>query len=117
MAFADPQSVTVNAVAKSLPRTGSSLNEGSFVASDREYSLTIKHSYGSRMRHLAQLKRDAIVSNPLVPDQNYAVTSHAHIVIDAPRNGLSATEIGYIANAIVAWATPANIAKLVSGEN
>lgn len=117
MAFADPQSVTYNTVAKSMPRTGTSLSEGTFMDANREFSLVIRHSFGSRYRHLAQLKMDSIVSNPLVPDQNFAVSAHAHLVIDAPKNGLTATEVTDLAKAIVTWATPANIAKLVAGEN
>jgi hypothetical protein len=117
MAFADPQSVTVDGTAIDLPRTGQSLQEGTFRSADREYELSIKHSDGSRYRHLAQLKDNAVVANPLVPDQNVAISMHAHLVIDAPRNGFSATEIAALATAIVDWATPTNIAALVAGEN
>lgn len=117
MAYADPQSVTVDGTAVDLARTGQSLTEGSFKSADGKYELSIKHSFGTRYRHLAQLKLVDIVSNPLVPNQNVNVETHAHIVVDMPRNGLSSTQVADIADAIALWATPANIAKLVAGES
>jgi len=117
MALADPQSVTIDGTPVSLARTGLSMTEGSFASADRKYQLTVKHSNGTRYRHLAQLKLVDIVSNPLVPDQNVNIETHAHIVIDAPRNGLSDAQVGDIADAIVAWATPANVAALLAGES
>lgn len=117
MAFSDPQSVTVDGTAVSLARTGQSLSEGTFRSADGKFELSVKHSTNSRYRHLAQLKMLDTVSNPLVPDQNIAVSAHAHVVIDAPRNGLSNAQIGDISDAIVAWATPTNIAKLIAGES
>jgi len=117
MALADPQSVTINGVATSLARVGQSLNEGVFKSSDGTVTLSVKHDNMKRYRHIAQLRQDSIVANPLVPDQNMAIATWAHIVIDAPKNGFSNTQIGYIANAIAAWATPANVAKLITGES
>lgn len=117
MAYADPQSVTVAGSAKSLPRVGSDTSlEGKFSSADGKYSLSVKHQNGSRNRHVVQLKFDDTVANPLVPDQNVVVSTWTHIVVDAPRNGLSSTSITDISNAIIAWATAANLTKLVGGE-
>ncbi len=112
MALADPQSVTVNAIAKSLPRT----TEGVYRTADRKYQLTISNSVGSRYRTLAKLQFDDTVANPLVPAQNMPVSTSVHIVIDAPKQGSDTTITGYVANALVAWLTPANVAKLITGE-
>jgi len=46
----DPQSVTINAVANSLPRVGSSNNSGSFSKDDANVKLEVSHSYGKRTR-------------------------------------------------------------------
>jgi hypothetical protein len=116
--FADPQSVTVNAVAKSLPRTGSSDSSGTFKTADGLYSLSIKHSTTKqRVNHNAQLRNDVITSSVYFPDQNVPVSASASISINAPIAGLDAATIGYIANAIVAWATPTNVAKLIGEES
>lgn len=117
MAYADPQSVTIDGTTVELARTGQSLTEGTFRSTDGKYELAIKHSLGSRYRHLAQLKLMDTVSNPLVPNQNIAVETHAHIVVDMPRNGLSNARVAEIADAIADWATPANIAKLIASES
>lgn len=117
MAFADPQSVTVDGSAKSLARTGMSLTRGEFVSTDRKLNLILSHEGKGRYRHLAQLRLDEIVDNPLVDGQKLAQSAWAHIVIDMPRNGLLPETVADITNAIVAWATPANITKLIAGEN
>ncbi len=117
MAYSDPQSVTVAAVAKSLPRTGFGLTRGEFASSDRKYQLIISHETSNRYRHLAQLRLDDVVDNPLVDGQKVAASAWAHIVVDMPKNGLTAAAVADIANALVAWATPANITKLIAGEN
>lgn len=118
MAFADPQSVTIDSNAVSLPRTGFSQNAGRFTSADAKNSLEISHSVGgSRFRHLVRLTDARTVSNPLVPDQNVAVNMSAHIVIDMPRNGYTTAEIADLAAALTAWATEANLLKVVSGES
>lgn len=116
MGFSDPQSVTVNAVAVPLPSTGTSLTRGEFSSVDRKYKLVVSHETTNRYRHLAQLRLDDIVENPLVDGQKLAQSAWAHLVIDMPKNGLSAATVADIAKAIVAWATPANITKLIAGE-
>lgn len=116
--FADPQSVTVNTVAKSMPRTGSSDSSGAFSTSDGAYTMTIKHSSTKqRVNHNVQLRYDAILASVYFPDQNVPVSGSASISINAPIAGLDAPTLGYIANAIIAWATPTNIAKLIGQES
>lgn len=117
MALADPQSVTINAVATPLPRSGLSLDEGKFLSANGEVTLTVMHSRKNRSRHTVKLQKSSIVADPLVPSTNVNVSYSAHIVIDMPNNGVSLTEAGYIANALVAWATPANVAKVLGGES
>jgi hypothetical protein len=117
MGFADPQSVTVAGSAKSLPRVGApASSDGAFKSADGKFTLTIKHSEGPRNRHVVQLRYDDLTANPLVPSQNSAVSTWTHIVVDAPRNGLTADQVTDISDAIIAWATPANLNKLVGFE-
>lgn len=116
MGFSDPQSVDVNGAAVSLAGSGSSMQQSQFTSSDRKYRLFVSHESKNRYRHLAQLKLDDIVENPLVDGQKLAQSTWAHLVIDMPKNGITAETATDIANALVAWATPANVAKLVAGE-
>lgn len=117
MAFADPQSITIDGDAVSLPRTGFSANSGRFTAASGDESLEISHQSGSRFRHMVRLTDARTVGNPLVPDQNIAVNMSAHLVIDMPRNGYTVAEIADLAAALTAWATKANLQKVVSGES
>jgi hypothetical protein len=117
MAFADPQSVTIDGGAVSLPRTGFSSTAGKFTSADGDVSLEISHQRGSRFRHLIRLTDAQVVSNPLVPDQNIAVNMSCHLVIDMPRNGYTAAEIADLSAALTTWATEANLLKVVSGES
>lgn len=55
MAFADPQSVTINAVAQSLARTASGVNTGSFTKDDGNVALSVQHTYGKRTRRQMRL--------------------------------------------------------------
>lgn len=117
MALADPQSVTINGVATSLPRAGLTLNEGKFIDSTGQVVFTAKHDSNRRVRHTVKLQKSAIVADPLVPSVNQNVSYSAHIVIDIPKNGVSNTEALYIANALVAWATSTNLGKVLGGES
>ena len=117
MALADPQSVTINGAATSLPRAGLTLDEGKFVDATGQVVLTAKHQTARRVRHTVKLQKSAIVADPLVPSTNQNVSYSAHMVVDIPKNGVSNTEALYIANALVAWATSANLTKILGGES
>lgn len=117
MAFPDSQSVTVGAATVALARTGMSLTEGRYASADRKYDLKIMHSNNKRYRHVAQLKFSDVVQNELAPDRKIPVQAHAHLVVDLPINGVASTTAVDLAKAIVAWATPANLAKLIASES
>lgn len=117
MAYADPQSVVVGANTTSMPRTGQSENSGNFRSPDRRYRLSVAHESGKRERHIARLEFSDVVSNPLVPSQNSAVAAAVTFTINAPLNGMSFDQVGDLSKALVAWLTPANLARLVGGES
>lgn len=117
MALADPQSVTVSGTAVPLPRTGLALSEGSFTDVTGQTSLTVSHSTSRRTRHVVKLSKSAITADPLVPSQNQNVSFSAHLVIDMPKNGVSAAEAVALASALVAWCTSGNLTKVAGGES
>jgi len=117
MALSDPQSVTINGVAVSLPNTGRGPNSATYTSADRNTRLEVSHSVGARYRHLVKLRQDKIVANPLVPSQNIPVSASVHIVLDMPRNGVSTAELVALGDALVAWASSANLTKIVTGES
>lgn len=117
MALADPQSVTISGAATSLPRTGLSMEGGSFSDTTGQVLMTTSHSSGRRTRHIVKLGKSLIVADPLVPSVNQNVSYSAHIVVDMPKNGVSSADAVALANALVAWATSPNLTKIVGGES
>jgi hypothetical protein len=116
--YADPQSVTINAVPVSLPRTGASLTEGSFQSADSTTGLAVTHrrTNKGRVQHRVGLRKDVIVPSIYNPAQNTPQSYSVALVIDGPTVGIASVDIAYIARALVAWATNANLDKLVAAE-
>lgn len=116
--FTDPQSVTYATVAKSLPAVGRGETQSEYKLNDSGvvYDLVLGHTFARRNRAFARLRRDAFASDPLVPTQNVLASMTATLTVDFPTSGLTATDAQNLANALVAWASSANILKLINGE-
>jgi predicted regulator of amino acid metabolism with ACT domain len=117
VALADPQTLTINGTATPLPRTGLTLTEGGFRSGDQTVTLEVQHSAGKRNRHVVKATTSAIVSDPLVPSINTPVSYSAHIVFDSPKQGVTALQLQKLGEALVAWATPTLIGKVIAGES
>lgn len=119
MAFSDPQSVTVSAVAQSLPRVSSNGGSSEYQKEDGSYKLTISRTKGKRRRYMVRLDARKIATDPLVSSNNREYTLAAYLVIDAPPTGIGYTnaDAGAITAALVAWLTPANVLKALGDEN
>lgn len=116
MALADPQSVTISGTAVSLPRTGSALNEGSFMSSDGTVNFVIRHDSSRRTRHIVKLQKSLIVADPLFPAQNQNISYSAALTLDHPKNGVTMADVAALGKALVAWATDPNLAKVTGSE-
>lgn len=116
--FADPQSVTYNAVAKSLPATGRTDTTSTYALNDSgvTYLLTLSHQFKTRNRVVARLQRSAYASDPLVPAQNILASATATLTMDFQNTGMTAADVQLLGKALVAWASDANLLKLVNGE-
>lgn len=92
MALAD-QTVTINAVAISLPRTGSGLTSGVFQSSDGLVKETFSHSVtGKRNRRLARIDHRKVAADPFNSAINAEYSMSCYIVFDVPSVGYSVTE-------------------------
>lgn len=117
--FADPQSVTYATVAKSLVAVGRNSDTSRYRLNDSGtiYQLDLSHSFKPRRtRAVARLQRDAFAADPLVPTSNTLASMTSTLTIDFPTTGLTAADAQNLANALIAWATSANILKLANGE-
>lgn len=119
MAFADPQSITVNAVPVSMPRTGFGDSAGQFTSADGNYQFSVSHSYGKRMRRVVRVQQKKTSADPLIPSQNVASTMGTYLVVDHPVNGFTVAEQKYLVDALVAYLTAssgAKVTQLLGGE-
>lgn len=120
MSYADPQSVTINAVPVSMPRTSSGTNSGVFTSNDSLVKLSVSHSYGARNRRVLRLDHRKVAADPLLSGVNNEYTMAAYVVLDTPKVGYTVTEAKQVADALVAYLTAssgAQITKLLGGEN
>jgi hypothetical protein len=117
--FSDPITLTVNAIAKTLNRTGSGIDSSAYSTGDRSYRMTIAHNYGRRTRRMAKTIHDSLVANPLVSGQNVNQTVSVHTVVDCPP-GYDTTLLKQDVDAHVAWlaaSSGAAVTKLLAGES
>lgn len=117
--FSDPQSVTVNAVAKSLPRQGSTQPDrlGVFSTADGTFEFAIRQNKtANRFRREVRLTQKQVAADP-ISAVNKEVSASVMIVVDEPRWGFTDTQLGYLTSAIIAWFDNTNRDKLLGGEN
>jgi hypothetical protein len=120
MAFADPQSVTINAVAQTLPRVSSGIDSGSFQKDDASVKLTVSSTYGRRNRRTIRLDHRKIAADPLMPSTNTLYTMSCYIVIDVPPVGYTVAEQKQIVDGLTGYATAssgARVTQILGGEN
>lgn len=120
MALADPQSVTINAIANALARTGSGINTGTFSKDDGNVKMSVSHAYGKRTRRTIRLDHRKVAADPLNAAQNLNYSMSMYIVVDVPPVGYSPAEAkqvwdGFIAN--LAASSAANTVKFLGGES
>lgn len=119
MAFADPQSVTINAVANSLPRT-SFEPAGTFTKDDGNVKLTVQHSSSkSRTRRNVRLDFRKIAADPLISAQNIQYSMAAYLVVDVPVTGFTVAEQKQIVDALTLYLTAGSgskVTQLLGGE-
>lgn len=120
MSLADPQSVTINAVANTLPRIASGVNTGAFQKDDGNVGLTVAHTYGKRTRRTIRLDHRKIAADPLISAQNILYSMSCYLVVDTPITGYTVAEAKQIVDGLTAYLTAssgAKVTQLLGGEN
>jgi len=116
--YTDPQTVTVNAVAKSLARTESGDHNGAFESTVDGLVLSISHALARRNRSTVRLDVNKTSADPLVPSTNRPYSMSCYLVVDVPPQGFSTVEITNNAKALIDWlAIAGNQSKLVNHES
>lgn len=115
--FADPQSVTINAVPVSLPRVSVGDSNAVYRSADETVQMRISHlSSKGRKRRMVRLDQTTIAADPLTAE-NKSQTAGIYCVVDEPEFGFTDAQLDYLVDALVAWLTSGNIAKLLGGES
>lgn len=118
--FSEPQSVTINAVAISLPRTGSGNDSGVFTSNDGLVKESVSHQYGKRNRHLFRIDHSKIAPDPLISAQNIKYSMSFYVVADVPPTGYTVVEQKQVIDGFITQlnaSSGALITKLLGGES
>lgn len=118
--FVDPQSVTINSVANTLPRVAVGDHQASYTKDDETLTLTISHleSRNGRVRRMARLDFSKIASDPFITGTNREVSGTTYLVIDEPSDGaFTNSELLTNVKGLLSWLSDANVTKLLAGES
>ena len=117
----DPQSVTINSVANSLPRVSTFEGKGVYTKDDGTVKLTVNQQPGrDRSRLSVRLDQKKIAADPFIPATNRELGVSIFFNIDRPNVGYSAAELKDIASSLTTWLTAssgANLVKILGGES
>jgi hypothetical protein len=118
--LADPQTVTINAVAQTLASIARGVNTSTYQKDDGNVKLGISHQYGKRTRRTARLDFSKIAADPLISAQNIKYSMSAYLVIDTPITGFTVAEAKQIVDALTAYLTASSgavVTKILGGES
>lgn len=117
MAFTDPQSITVNAVPKSLVKIKSDGEKTLYRTADEEFSFTISHQQTkTRTRRMVRVDQRIVAADPLSSVNEYK-SAGVYLVIDEPEYGFTDAQLDYIVQALKTWLSSGNVAKVCAGES
>lgn len=114
--LADPQSVSINGVATSLPKTHAGISDNVFTSADGNTYMTTKQTQSkSRFRREVRLSQSKIAADP-ISGLNRQLGTSVYLVVDEPRAGFTDIELGYLIEALKGWLTSTNYNKVLGGE-
>lgn len=115
--YTDPQVVTVNAVAQSMPRVSTGGQKTVYQKNDLTYTLTISHTPNKdRVRSMVRIDQRAIVPDPLTAVNDYETLSF-YCVIDRPLAGFTMVQVEQLIAGFKTWLDNTAIDKLYGGES
>lgn len=117
--FADPQTVTIDAVPITLNRLNTSDSGARYASSDGAHRLVVSHQNGRRNRRQIKLSKDTLVANPLIAGQNVSQSISVYTVVDLPV-GYDVAAAKKVVDGHVAYlsaSSGAAVTKLLGGES
>lgn len=122
MSFADPQSVTISAIAHSLPRVTNNGSVSVYSKDDNTVVLSASHSRtnGNRFRRVIKINHKKVVPDPLFPAQNVPYEMSSYLVVNAPITGYTIAEQKAVIDGFIVALNAASgllLTKLLGGES
>lgn len=117
MSFADPQTITVNSVAKVCNRVETIAGKSVYMTADGEYKLTISSVESKkRTRRLARVDVRVVAADP-ISAVNASKTVSVYIVVDEPDFGFDDTALTNIVTGFKTWLDATAIGKLLGSQS
>lgn len=119
MALADPQSVTINAVAIPLPRILTGTSEGVFTAADGLTTIKVTPSTSSRSKRQSLLiSQKKVTTDPLVATTNVMKGITITLNVQRDLDGYSDADAKKVLTGFLAWAQSAGVVDaFLAGQN
>lgn len=115
--FADPQTVTVNAVAKVMPRVLVDGKSATYQLADQSFTLRISHLLSNqRVRSMVRIDQRAVVADPLTAVNDYETLSF-YVVVDRPEVGFTSTQLDQLIAGLKTWLDATAIGKVYGQES
>lgn len=118
--FADPINLTIDADAVALPRVSVGDMSSRYRSADGQFELEIAHSDNKRERSVVKLRTNIVGADPFNSARSRGYTAFAHLVIDAPLNGVGfsdAEQKALIAGLLGFLSEPSNLTKILGKES
>lgn len=114
----DPQTVTINSVALSLPAISRGDNKSVYKTSDGTHTLTIGHEYKpTRSRFVVRLDTVLVSEDPYNTALNKPFSNSVYLVIDSPVIGMTPAAVATYVQGLVDYIDGSGfIAKVIGGE-
>lgn len=117
MAFSDPQTLTVNTVAKTLNRVKTEGYMSEYATDDEVFKMKISHQESKdRTRRMVRVDQRVVAANPLDSVNEYKSLG-VYLVIDEPEFGFTDAEIDYVVQALKTWLSTATVLKVCSSQS
>jgi len=117
----DPQTITVNAVAKTMPKVQADGQHALYSLADQTFKLDIRHTSRKvdkkdRVRSLVTFTQAAVVADPITA-VNDLETVAVSFQLDRPVAGFTSTQIQQMVTGFNSWLTSTMVDKLYGRES